>query len=480
MKPGPRLVPYACALATLALLFAPVASGEGSVEAPPPPLETLLLALESSDPTTREAAAAALSERAERGDALAIAALIPLLHAPDSKVRYHATWGLSRAGAPAVEGLVEAFRAHPEDEGRASIARALGQIGLAAAAAVPEMRAALADSDSRSCGSAAYALGRMRARETLPELVGAYAASRTPSNQGQIIHAIREIGSDQAIRQAHERLVATLAARLASDDREERASAVAAIAGLYRGARGGSEDFPTRADLRTLVPGLIAALDDPDPARVQAALRALTLAGRDARDATPQLARRLTSEADPQTLHAVKEALTALGTPEADRLLAERAAEEALEARIRTRYSIRDHQGQTELLLFRVAGTAQRGLSLSLRFLYPGQVPSAPEWVVVHFESTSREPRFDERRVATWTADGEPVGMGELDRSWARGQNGGVIEQLSGTLDVDAFRRIAAADALSVRIGDASFELAESDRRAFRYFTSKIPAAGPP
>jgi len=480
MKRGLRIVPYACALAALAMLVASAAVGEDTVAKPPPPLETLLPALESSEPATREAAAAGLSAHAEHGDPRAIAALIPLLHSQDSRIRHHATWGLSRAGAPAVEGLIESYRAHAEDEERARIARTLGQIGLAAAVAIPEMRAALADPDSRSCGSAAYALGRMRAREALPELVRAYAGSRTPSNQAQIIHALREIGSDQAIRQAHEQLVATLAARLASGDREERASAVDDIAGLYRGARGGGEGFPTRESLRLLVPGLIAALDDPDPAREQAALRALTLAGRDARDATPRLARRLASEADPQTLRAVKEALAALATPEAERLLAEHAAVEALEARIRTRYSIREHQGQTELLPFRVAGTARQGLVLSLRFLYPGRVPTAPEWVVVHFESTSSQPRFDERRVATWSADGVPVDMGELDRSWARGQNGGVIEQLSGRLEVDDFRRIAAADALSIRIGDASFELDESDRRAFRYFTSKFPPSDPP
>jgi hypothetical protein len=462
-------------LVVCALLASSVASAEEAAQSPPTPIESLFPALESIDAATRQDAAAALSDRAETGAPRAIAASIPLLHAADSKARYHAVWGLARAGAPAVPGLIAAFRAQSDDEGRARIARVLGQIGLAAAAAAQELRAALADPDSASCGAAAHALGRMRDRESLPELVRVYAASRTPSNQNQILGALREIGSDQAIGQAHEQLVAALAVQLASPDPEERAAAVEASAGLYRGARAGGEGFPTRASLRALVPGLIAALDDPTPARVQAALRVLTLAGRDARAATPELARRLTSDTDPQTLYAVKQTLAALGTAEAERLLAERAAEEALEARIRTRYSIPDHQGQTELLLFRVAGDAQQGLRLSLRFLYPGRMPSPPERVVIHFESTSPQPRFDERRVATWSADGVPIGMGELDRSWAHGQNGGSIEQLSGTLDVAEFRRIAAAKALGIRIGDVFFELSDSDQRAFRYFDRKIP-----
>lgn len=94
---------------------------------------------------------------------------------------------------------------------------------------------------------------------------------------------------------------------------------------------------------------------------------------------------------------------------------------------------------------------------------------------MIHFESTSPQPRFDERRAAIWSADDVPIDMSELDRSGSRGQNGGVIEQLSGMLEVADFRRVAAADALAIRIGDVSIELAESERLAFRYFNRKIP-----
>ena len=438
--------------------------------------------LASGTAASAQAAAASLSERAALGDADAIAALVPLVHAEDSKVRYHAVWGLARAGAPAVEPLLAGFRARSDDPGRARIARVLGQMGLVAAPAVPALRAALVLPDSQTCGAAAYALGRTRAREALPELVGAYARSRTLSNQRQIARAMREIGSDQSGRRAREALVDSLAVQLAARDPAARAAAVETSAALYRAARRGDEDLPSGTELRPLVPGLIAALEDPDPAREQAALRALALAGRDARAATPKLAQRLASEPDPpdpQTLHAIEEALAAFASPDADRVLAGLAAERALAARIRTRYSIRDHQGQTELLPFRVAGNAERGLQLSLRFLYPGRTPSAPERIIVYLESTSPQVRFEQERSLTWLADGASLAMQPLERSWARGQNGGVIEQLAGALDVDAFRRIARAGSLRARIGDASFVLGEADQQALRHFASRIPTAAP-
>jgi HEAT repeat protein len=136
-------------------------------------------ATETSDAERRRQAAAALAERAASGDADAIAALVPLLHAPDSRVRYHADHGLSRAGAPAVAALVAEFRRQRDDEARARVARVIGHIGLAARPALAAMRAALADPDAASTGMAAYALGAMAAREALPDLVRVYASSRT-------------------------------------------------------------------------------------------------------------------------------------------------------------------------------------------------------------------------------------------------------------------------------------------------------------
>jgi HEAT repeat protein len=434
-------------------------------------------ALESSDFAARERAAAALSERAASGDPKAIAALIPLLHDPNSKIRYHADWGLARAGAPAVPGLLAEFRARDDDAGRARVAGALGRIGLAAAAAIPDLRTALADPDSSAAGQAAYALGRMRAREAVPDLVRAYSAARRTSRQRQIARALRAIGSDQGVRSAKEQLVAALEGDLAARDAAARSAAVAYADALYRAVRGDKDgDFPNKASLRALIPGLVAELDDPDPERALAAARALELAGRDGAPATASLQRMLD---DPRTRHQAIKTLRVIGSAEAARIVENRVALDGIEKRIRTDYSVSDHQGRTWLTPFRVAGSARDGMRLSARFLYPSREPQRPRHVVIGLESTSLQVRFETVRELTWVADGRMIRMAGLERSWSRGQNGGVIEQLSGMLPVGEFLAIATAQTLRARIGPLEFAVAEPDLIALRHFAERIPAAAP-
>jgi HEAT repeat protein len=421
----------------------------------------------------RERVAARLAERAEAGEAEAIAALIPLLHDPSSRIRYHAEWGLARAGEPAVPGLVAELRRRRDDEGRARVAGALGRIGLAARAAVPELLAALADPDSRAAGQAACALGSMRAREAVPELAAAYARSRDVSNQREMARALRAIGSDQGARDAKARLVASLAAALERGDASARAAAVEHAAALHRAARDDADnDFPTREELRVLVPGLVAALDDPDPERVAAATRVLALAGRDAAAAAPRLEAFL---GDPRTHGPALAALRAIASPEAERILAERRAFEALEARIRSDFSVRDHQGHTRLLPFPVADADS--IRLSASFHHPGREPRAPRHVVVALESFSAQPRFAQARELVWIADGSAIRMGGLERSASEAQQGGVIEELSGLLSVREFLAIARARTLRGRIGPVEFSLEESERAALAHFAARIPPA---
>jgi HEAT repeat protein len=432
---------------------------------------------ESSDFAERERAAAALSERATARDPQAIAALIPLLHDPSSRIRYHAEWGLTRAGAPAVPGLLADFRARGDDEGRARVAAVLGRIGLAAAAAIPDLRAALADPDSSTAGQAAYALGRMRAREAVPDLVRAYAVARKTPRQRQIARALRNIGADQGVRAAQAQLVTSVEADLARPDRAVRAAAVTYTDALFRAVRGdGDGNFPTKASLRVLVPGLIAALGDPDPERTLAAARVLELAGRDAASAEPALQRML---GDPKMRNQAMRTLRAIGSAEAARIVEEREALEGIEKRIRIDYAVLDHQGRTWLVPFRVAGDAQDGLRMSARFLYLGREPQRPQHVVIGLESTSPQPRFETLREVTWIADGARIRMSGLERSWSHGQNGGVIEQLSGVLPVADFFALATAKALRARVGQVEFAVGSSDLIALRYFAGKIPAAQP-
>jgi HEAT repeat protein len=434
------------------------------------------IAIEPTPAADRRQAAEALSKRAEAGDRDAIAALVPLLHAPDSKVRYHAYWGLVRAGEPAVAPVLTEYRRLEDDEARARTARVFAGIGLAARAALPEMRRELARPDSAVAGQAAAALGAMRAREALPDLVAAYAASRKLSNQRQMSRAMRRIGSDQAERQAKEQLVEAVRRELEDPRRETRRAALPYAVGLYRTARGdGRYEFPTHEELRPLVPGLLEALEDPDPEIALEAMRGLTLAGVDAAPAASIFARMLDDEA---TEHAARKALEAIDSPEARDMLARHDARAALERRVRTEYAAADHLSRTRLLPFWVTGGAEDGVRLEARFLTPGREPGRPERVVFTFESYSAESRLEGVEDVEWIADGSHLWMTGVDRSWSRTQLG-VMERLSGALTVEDFLTLADAQRLDVRVGALRLTVPDAERMALRYFAGKIPPASP-
>lgn len=430
-----------------------------------------------ADDSSAEQAAAALAARAEEGDTQAIAALVPYLHAPDSKVRYHATWGLARAGEPAVPVLLEEFRRLDDDASRARVARVLGQIGLAARVAIPEMREALRHPNSSTASRAAYALGSMRAWEALPDLVDAYARSRRLPTQRQISRAIRRIGSDQAARAAKQALVDSVRSDLDATERKLLKAALAYAEGLYRAARDDKDyEVPTREELRPLLPGLIGALEDPDPAHSLHAIRAIALAGRSAAEAAPVLEPWLH---DPRTTHEARKALRAVGTPEALEFVARMEAREALEKRIRRDYTIQDHQGRTRLLPFHVAGAGPDGVRMEARFLYDGREPKRPGRIVVAFESTSESARLEDVTQVEWLADATPIRMVDIDRSWSSSQSG-VIERVSGTLPLHDFLALAHARTLRARLGPVEFVVEERDRAALYHFAGKIPEARPP
>jgi hypothetical protein len=430
------------------------------------------IAIEPTPAADRRQAAEALSKRAEAGDRDAIAALVPLLHAPDSKVQYHAYWGLVRAGEPAVPFVLAEYRRLQNDEARARAVRVLTGIGLAARPAIPEMRRELARPDSAVAGQAAAALGAMRAREALPDLVEAYAASRKVSNQRQMSRAMRRIGSDQSERQAKERLVEAVRRELEDPSREARRSALPYAVGLYRTARGdGRYEFPTHEELRPLVPGLLEALEDPDPQIALEAMRGLTFAGVDAAPAASIFARMLEDEA---TEHAARKVLEAIDSPEARDILARHEARAALERRVRTEYAAADHLSRTRLLPFWVMGGAEDGVRLEARFLTPGREPARPERVVITFESYSAEPRLEGVEDVEWIADGSQVWMKGVDRSWSRTQLG-VMERLSGVLSVEDFLVLAHAQQIEVLVGALRLTVPDAERMALRHFAGMIP-----
>jgi len=448
----------------------------------PEPLMTTsaaIVALGSGDPATRESAATALAVHAEAGDAAAISALIGLLDAAPPKLRYHAEWGLARAGGHAVPALRDAFRREADDSRRARLAHALGRIGLAARAAAPELIAALDEPHSETAPRAAYALGAMRVREALPALVATYAAGRRLPSQREVAGAIAAIGSDQSARRAREALVASVASDLQSPKPEVRSATLAYVVDLIRlVGRDAPTDLPPRAALAPIVRVLENALaSQADPALETLQLvRALGWAGGDAAAAVPTLEALLS---DPQHADEAARALAAIATSEAKRILADRAAYAALEQRVRSEYSVQDHQGRMRLLPFQVVGRNADGVHMEARFLYSGDRVQRPTHVVVYFESYSAEPRFQALDEVEWSADGARIVMSDLDRRLSDSQLG-VIEGISGRMPVERFEALVAAGRVGARLAPLRFEVSAADLAALRHFASKIPVPAAP
>ncbi len=337
---------FAAALLALALVLpseAPAGSpdapkgsvavkGEGEAQ-PVMATSAAIDALENIDPLIRESAGAALASHAEAGDAAAIAALIGLLDSAPSKLRYHADWGLARAGAHAVPALRDAFRRETSDARRARIVHTLGRIGLAARPAAPEMMHALDQPHSKTATRAAYALGRMRVRDALPQLVKTYAAVRRLPSQREIMAAIDAIGSDQAARHARESLVTSVAEDLESTDADLRGATLVYVVDLLRKVQShGPRDLPTDLELAAIIPILEDALGDPQLDTLQV-VRALGFAGGDRSAAVGELEAMLKN---PKLEGEVERSLASIATPEAKRILADRATRAAHEKRIRS------------------------------------------------------------------------------------------------------------------------------------------------
>ena len=258
---------------------------------------------------------------------------------------------------------------------------------------------------------------------------------------------------------------------------ETRRAGLAHAVHLFHTTRDdGSYELPTREELRPLVPGLVAALDDPASEATLEALRGLALAGPDAANAAPRLARML---GDAPYEHAARKALEAIGTPEARAILADDDARLALEGRFRTEYAPSDGVTRTRLLPFWIEGGGQEGVRLEARFLTPGREPARPLHVAFTFESYSAGPRFEDVDFVEWTADGVRVRTTHLDRSWSRTRLG-VMERLAGTLPAEDFLALARAETLRVRLDALDLEITDADRLAFRHLAGRIPTTAPP
>jgi len=207
-----------------------------------------------------------------------VRALVDALDAPAPPVRMAAAWALERLGAgaeAALSRLLESLRADPEPGVRAAVARSLGALEPAGAAAVPSLFGALGDPHEAVRHAAAQALsGVALSDEDIPRLeqalqngdvyVSASAAWRL-GNLGEragatvpaLVRVLERPGTHVVafaalarIGPAAEAAVPALISELSSPDGGRRWRAAKGLGRIGPGAHAG-------------VPDLIAALEDP-------------------------------------------------------------------------------------------------------------------------------------------------------------------------------------------------------------------------
>lgn len=127
-----------------------------------PAVPALLRCMGDPDAGIRAVTALALASAAEPTEAVLLA-LSDALEDEDDKVRSYAALALAGFGeqaAPAADALIAAFRAHDDRGSRRTLAGAIGAVGPAAKAALPDLRAMLAGEEDPPV-EVAYAICRL-------------------------------------------------------------------------------------------------------------------------------------------------------------------------------------------------------------------------------------------------------------------------------------------------------------------------------
>jgi HEAT repeat protein len=266
----------------------------------PADIRSLAESLGDGDPFVSSRAAAAL---AALGPAAAEAPGKPDVEkAMKERLRFSvaALGNIGQAAAPAVPDLVLTLKASKHDPDLpAAAASALGRIGPAAAGALPALIDALRENDPRVMGPAVFALSRMgpdgesqvvaalesksqalrkSAAAALINLGGTSARKAVPV----LLEALKEhrdlvwaMELLERIGPADDRVLNAMAAFLRTADRDACELVPSALARIGRPA----------------VPALIAALTEKSPEVRRAACRALGMIGPDAQEAVPSLLR---------------------------------------------------------------------------------------------------------------------------------------------------------------------------------------------
>lgn len=263
------------------------AYGEGAV----PAISVLVGALKSDDALTRWLAAMVLGEIGPKAK-VAVPALAALVRSeivlrdppcnPDfdgsrftaPALSVAAAWALGRMGAAsqaAVPELIRALESAGDNEGVAcASAHALGAIGSAAGRAIPALMKALNQPGTLSGEFAADALGKIGA-DAEPMLIPA-VRNPNPEIRRRAIRALGGVGPAAA------GTIPLLIQAMADPDEETREVVVQALGTIGKGAAS-----------KAAVPALIKALIDSDRAVRSKAAEALAIIGSDATDALEAL-----------------------------------------------------------------------------------------------------------------------------------------------------------------------------------------------
>lgn len=264
-------------------------------------LETKRLALEqarSEDPRTRRAALRILSYF---GYIEGLEILVAAMSDEDEKIRDAAIYGLPLIDDPRAIDALLASALHREAKTRAAVVRALGQT-RASASVIESLRTALEDEDAWVRYYATQSLGRLKARDATPYVIG---RMQDPSGQ------VRVAAVEALAYFADPRAEAALADAARSSDPDMQRAALlglgisrrpAAIPLLRQGAT--APDAATRLvaigalaelDSPEIVPALAHAISDPDESVGAAAIG--YLATRPTDEATLALLARLPTAA---------------------------------------------------------------------------------------------------------------------------------------------------------------------------------------
>ncbi|MFP4123781.1 MAG: sister chromatid cohesion protein PDS5 [Coleofasciculus sp.] len=242
----------------------------------------LIQALQDSDKDIRRSAAYALEMIGHDAKEAVPDLIVALKEDKEAQVRSWAADALGAIGAKeAVPQLRVALKEDKEVQVRRSAAWALLKIGVEAKEAVPDLRAALQDSDKYVRGNAAYALGEIgvEAKEAVPDLQAALQDSEKYV-RGNAAYGLGGIGADA------KETVPDLQAALTDSDTDVRSNAVSALGKIGAEAKetvpelrailkDNGEDVQVRrsavyalggigADAKETIPDLRAALEEPD------------------------------------------------------------------------------------------------------------------------------------------------------------------------------------------------------------------------